>query len=101
RLVPRRGRCRGDRRTVPGACCGRHSGAERAARRRQLPLRQPARSEGRRLTLCLPPRRTVAAVTKALLLACHAARRGGDHLRAGIVLGCAIALILAGDILPI
>jgi len=39
-------------------------------------------------------------MSKTLAIARSAARRTGDHARAAIVLGCAAALIFAGQALP-
>lgn len=39
-------------------------------------------------------------MSKAIAIARNAARRSVDHARAALVLGCAAALILAGQTLP-
>lgn len=39
-------------------------------------------------------------MSKAVALARQTARRSADHARLAIVLGCAAALILAGEALP-
>ena len=39
-------------------------------------------------------------MSTAIAIARNAARRSADHARAAVVLGCAAALILAGQALP-